>query len=78
MSAETMLYFLSTNLTISNLTVVHRVGLADPEESFLPVAARLLEVLVGGEGAVDVAEDDLLVRRLLGHEDAVIFDGVLH
>ena len=44
------------------MTVVY---LADLEERVLPHAARLPEVVVGGERPVDVSQDHLLTRRLL-------------
>ena len=60
------------SLAVSYFTVVDGVCLTDPEEGFLSVPPALLEVLVGGEGPVDVPEDDLLVGGLLGHQDTVV------
>lgn len=52
-------------LAVADFFVVQRVSLADLVQCFLPDAIRLLEIVVGGEGPVDVAKDHLLGRRLL-------------
>ena len=53
------------SLAVAHLAVVHAVGLADPVEGLLPRPPGLPEELVGGEGAVDVAEYDFLIGSVL-------------
>ena len=58
------------SLAISDLGVIDGVCLGDSVERFLSHAPRFLEELVGGEGAVDVAQDHLLIRRLFCGQDS--------
>ena len=52
-------------LTVADLGVVHRVRLGHFEEGVLADPARLAEVLVAGEGAVDVLLDHRLPAAVL-------------
>lgn len=55
-------------LAIRHLRVEHGVRSADFEEGVLAHASGLLEVVVGGKGAVDVAQNHLLALTLLKTE----------
>lgn len=62
-------------LTIADLFVVDWVGLAELVESLL--AGLVLEVGVAWECAIDVAQDDVLARRVFGQQQSECFDHAL-
>ena len=52
-------------LAVADLLVIHSVSFADLEERVLPDTTGLAEVVVRREGAIDVALDGRLARRVL-------------